>query len=81
MCCRAVSFLATSRLSASYLTTMPCRSCLSLGQGLGDEYMLVLAKALVHLPAIRLLDVSDNRLTDVSLKQILMCVPATASSL
>lgn len=40
--------------------------------------MLVLAKALVHLPAIRLLDVSDNRLTDVSLKQILMCVPVTA---
>jgi len=33
--------------------------------------MVVLAKALVHLPMLRHLDVSDNRLTDASLPELL----------
>lgn len=33
--------------------------------------MLVLAKALVHMPGVRELNVADNRLTDVSLTEVL----------
>lgn len=40
-------------------------------QGIGDEYAILLSKALGELPAIRHLNLSDNRLTDTSLKELL----------
>jgi Ran GTPase-activating protein (RanGAP) involved in mRNA processing and transport len=40
-------------------------------QGVGDDYMIMLSKALVYMPHLRHLDVSDNRLTDKSLQHLL----------
>jgi Ran GTPase-activating protein (RanGAP) involved in mRNA processing and transport len=43
-------------------------------KGIGDEYMIVLAKSLPKLPMIRHVNVADNRLTDASLCEVIRAV-------